>query len=288
MNSKKFTGIANGSARTDSIALGQVQDGTYGNLGASSGTDTYTAAPSPVITAYTASQRFTLEIGVDNTGAATLNISTVGAEALEKYDGAGALTALEAGDVQAGQKYDVVRNQANTKFVVLNPSITLDEDDMSSDSATHLATQQSIKAYADNIPMFKAYINSAQTIATATATKAQFDTESFDTNSWYDNATNYRYTPLKAGKYLVIARLRYNNNTVSEKILYIYKNGSSTALDRKYNATSATITNQVTSLIDMNGSTDYLEIFTEQNTGGNADTFTTTANTEFSAIYIGV
>ena len=101
-NSKKITGLAVGSERTDSISLGQVQDGTYGNLGASSGTDTYTATPSPVLTAYTANQRFTVEIGVDNTGAATLDINAVGAEALEKYDGAGALTALEAGDFASG------------------------------------------------------------------------------------------------------------------------------------------------------------------------------------------
>ena len=121
MNSKKFTGLTDGSARTDSIALGQVQDNTYGNLGTSSGTDTYTAAPSPAITAYVASQRFTLQIGTTNTGAATLNINGVSAGALEKYDGAGALTALVAGDLIGGQKYDIVRDQANTKFIVLNP-----------------------------------------------------------------------------------------------------------------------------------------------------------------------
>ena len=120
-NSKKITGLADGTARTDSITLGQVQDGTYGNLGASSGTDTYRASPSPAITVYTANQRFTVEIGVDNPAASTLNISAVGAEALEKYDGEGATVALEAGDLQAGQKYDVVRDQANTKFIVLNP-----------------------------------------------------------------------------------------------------------------------------------------------------------------------
>lgn len=121
MNSKKFTGLGNGSARTDSIALGQVQDNTYGNLGASSGTDDYTATPSPVLTAYVASQRYTIEIGNNNTGATTLDINAVNQEALEKYDGAGATTALEVNDLEAGQKYDIIRDQANTKFIVLNP-----------------------------------------------------------------------------------------------------------------------------------------------------------------------
>ena len=141
MASHKFTGLSVGTARTDSISLGQVQDNTYGNLGVSSGTDTYTASPSPSITAYTASQRFTLEIGADNTTASTLNISAVGAQALEKYDGAGSLTALVAGDLQAGQKYDIVRNEANTKFVVLNPSAAVASATESVAGIAEIATQ---------------------------------------------------------------------------------------------------------------------------------------------------
>jgi hypothetical protein len=164
----------------------------------------------------------------------------------------------------------------------------LDEDDMASNSATRGATQQSIKAYADNIPMFRAYMGSAQTIANVTTTKLQFNTESFDTNSWYDNSTNYRYTPLKAGKYLVTARLRYNNNNVSNRDIFIYKNGSGVAQQRIYNPSGEIITNEITTIADMNGSTDYLEAFSQQSTGGNADTFTGVSVTEFSAIYIGV
>jgi len=165
----------------------------------------------------------------------------------------------------------------------------LDENDLSSNSANKLASQQSIKAYADNIPMFKAHLNSAQTIATSTLTKLQFDTESFDTNSWYDSSTNYRYTPLKAGKYLVIGRLRYNNNNTGERSLHIYKNGAVDSLIAIYCSASGEIPIvEITSLVDMNGSTDYLELFTNQTTGGNADTTTGAVNNEFSAIYIGI
>ncbi|MFZ9354420.1 MAG: hypothetical protein ACO25L_06375, partial [Candidatus Nanopelagicales bacterium] len=43
MANYKFTGLGNGSARNDSIALGQVQDGTYTYLGTTSGSaDAYT------------------------------------------------------------------------------------------------------------------------------------------------------------------------------------------------------------------------------------------------------
>ena len=121
-NTKKITGLGNGSVRTDSIALGQVQDGTYTTLGTAGGAaDVYTATPSPSITAYATGSRFIIKIQADNTGASTLDISAVGVKAIEKYDGAGALTALEAGDLQQDQYYDILYD--GTKFVVSNPQL---------------------------------------------------------------------------------------------------------------------------------------------------------------------
>jgi hypothetical protein len=119
-NSKKITGIANGSARTDSIALGQVQDNSFGTLGTLGGSaDTYTATPSPAITSYATGSEFNLKVNVDNTGASTLNISAVSAKNIKKYDGAGSKIDLEAGDLQQDQYYKVIYD--GTQFVVLNP-----------------------------------------------------------------------------------------------------------------------------------------------------------------------
>lgn len=120
MNSKKFTGLTTGSARTDSISLGQVQDGTYTTLGTAGGSaDTYTASPSPAITAYATGSRYIIKIQADNTGASTLNVSTVGAKNIKKYDGAGAKVDVEAGDLQQDQYYDLFYD--GTDFVVFNP-----------------------------------------------------------------------------------------------------------------------------------------------------------------------
>ena len=121
-NSKKITGLANGSARTDSIALGQVQDNSYGTLGTLGGSaDTYTASPSPAITAYATGMEFNLKVNADNTGASTLNISAVGAKNIKKYDGAGSKVDLEAGDLQQDQYYKVIYD--GTDFILLNPEI---------------------------------------------------------------------------------------------------------------------------------------------------------------------
>jgi hypothetical protein len=56
-----------------------------------------------------------------------------------------------------------------------------------------------------NTPAFHVFLNGNQTISNSTLTKINFNTELFDTNSAYDNSTNYRFTVPSgyAGKYLI-------------------------------------------------------------------------------------
>jgi len=122
-NSKKITTLANGSARTDSIALGQVQDNSFGTLGTLGGSaDTYTATPLPAITAYATGSEFNLKVNVDNTGASTLNVSAVAAKNIKKYDGAGSKIDLEAGDLQQDQYYKVIYDGADFVLIGKNPA----------------------------------------------------------------------------------------------------------------------------------------------------------------------
>jgi hypothetical protein len=124
-NSKKITGLANGSARTDSITLGQVQDGTYKTLGTLGGSaDTYTASPSPAITTYTTGSEFNLKVNADNTGASTLNVSAIDPKDIKKYDGAGAKVAIGAGDLQQDQYYKVIYDGVDFILIGKNPATT--------------------------------------------------------------------------------------------------------------------------------------------------------------------
>lgn len=70
--------------------------------GDASGTDTYTLtlAYSPI--AYAEYQRFTFKASNNNTGAATLNVNSLGAKNIKKDDGTGVLVDLEADDIKAG------------------------------------------------------------------------------------------------------------------------------------------------------------------------------------------
>ncbi len=70
-------------------------------------------------------------------------------------------------------------------------------------------------------------VTSNQAITTDTWTKIQLNAETFDVNSEFDIATNYRFTAKEAGYYLVNAALRYTNVAADLPFhIAIYKEGS--------------------------------------------------------------
>ena len=109
-------------------------------------------------------------------------------------------------------------------------------------------------------PAFSAYRSGNQTPSSNTWTKVQFQAEEFDTNSNYDNATNYRFTPTVAGYYQVNAILDLGGSGVSFTLSAFYKNGSQFK-NIGYISNSAEIIHTGSSLIYMNGTTDYLEVY---------------------------
>ena len=118
-----------------------------------------------------------------------------------------------------------------------------------------------------NTPAFHATASGSQVIATGTATKLEYGSEVFDTNSNYDTS-NYRFLPTTAGKYYFKAVARTADATdFSQLWMEIHKNGSVVSRTivphDDYSAVSATL------IIAMNGSSDYLEAFFRHNKGSN-------------------
>jgi len=117
-----------------------------------------------------------------------------------------------------------------------------------------------------NYPAFEAHLSASQSVSDAVTTKVQFDAEDLDTDNCYDNSTNYRFTPTVAGKYFVFARvmaLNTSNTNLASAINFIYKNGASISREQiDFTANyikNASINNSL--IVDMNGSSDYLEVF---------------------------
>ena len=123
---------------------------------------------------------------------------------------------------------------------------------------------------AGNGPTFSAYQGSSQTLSSATFTKITLDTEEWDTNN---NFASSRFTPTVAGYYQVNAAI--SNNTGTQTVAYIYKNGGQ--YKQGINTTSFSAT--ASALVYLNGSTDYVEFFgyfassTTTNTGVNTTYF---------------
>jgi len=100
----------------------------------------------------------------------------------------------------------------------------------SGDTTNVIGTLNKDGVAVENTPAFEAYLGSDQTLSDATETKLQINTESFDTNSAYDNSTNYRFTVPsgEGGKYHVYATARADADSQKFNSMYIAvkKNGS--------------------------------------------------------------
>ena len=108
-----------------------------------------------------------------------------------------------------------------------------------------------------NMPAFSAFQSSAQSI-TGSYTKVQCQTEEFDTANCYDNTTNFRFTPNVAGYYQVSGC--WTAGSVASNLgIAIYKNGSDFKRGVNEQANAAVV--NVSALIYLNGSTDYVELY---------------------------
>jgi hypothetical protein len=120
-------------------------------------------------------------------------------------------------------------------------------------------TGATITVAATAAPAFSAYRNASQSVSSSTNTKVAIDTEEFDTNSNFDSVTNYRFTPTVAGYYQINAGITFASAVTYAQIM-IYKNGSN--YKNTYSQLSAgNYTQNVSSIVYCNGSTDYIEIY---------------------------
>lgn len=119
MGGFKHTGCADGSAVGDSATVKQVQNSFGQQLTSVSGTNTIVGTATPAPAAYAAGQRFSFVSAGANTGAATLNVSSLGAKSVTMRG----TTALAAGDIVSGAL--VIVEYDGTQFQIINPATLL-------------------------------------------------------------------------------------------------------------------------------------------------------------------
>ena len=112
-----------------------------------------------------------------------------------------------------------------------------------------------------NMPAFSAYQNNpSQSISATTYTKVTLSTEEFDTANCF--ASN-RFTPNVAGYYQINGQVTLVSGTTANRTtVFIYKNGVAykVGVAVPFNG-SNNIANSVSSLVYLNGTTDYVELY---------------------------
>jgi hypothetical protein len=110
------------------------------------------------------------------------------------------------------------------------------------------------------VPAFRARASGDQSITSTTVTTVNLPTVDYDTNSWFDNTTNYRYTPQIPGYYFFRGLVWCDGTNMTTQAVYVSKNGDRYSGCIYRLSTSSPMGIEVSTTAYMNGSTDYVEL----------------------------
>ena len=115
MGSQKISSLADGTAHTDGVNAGQIQDGGLIFQASDTGSaNTYAIALTPAVTAYVAGQVFHFKAANASSGASTLNVNALGAKNIKKKNDQD----IAAGDIEQNAIVSVIYD--GTSFQMLS------------------------------------------------------------------------------------------------------------------------------------------------------------------------
>ena len=203
---------------------------------------------------------YTLDHAVNNANDIALFINFVRQEPTAGYAASGTTLTLTSATASSDDMYCVYLGQALQTVNPANASVGTSQ--LINGAVT------SAKLGVKNTPAFRAYTDTIQTTSNNTVTKAALNLETYDTDSCYDTS-NYRFTPNVAGKYYFnwVAQDNYTSSAATDTSIFIRKNGSDIA-DFGNNTTGSKYGSLIVSTtVEMNGSSDYVEFFLYYNGG---------------------
>jgi hypothetical protein len=131
--------------------------------------------------------------------------------------------------------------------------------------------------------------SAAQTIANASTTTLNFNTETFDVDGYHDNVTNNNRLTIPSGKsgyFLIFAKLNMTANATGGFQGVLRKNGSQVTTWGTKNNTGINGEPAI-SIIVSGVPTDFFDLAVYQDSSGNLDTIAGTTATTFGITYLG-
>ena len=223
--------------------------------------------------------------------AAELNIMdgvTATTAELNKLDGV-------VGDVVGTTDSQTLSSKTLTSPVIntsMSGTAFLDEDSMTSNSATKVASQQSIKAYVDTavstrMVSGKAKLSSDSTLANNSEAKIQLNTESWDVGGIFNTSTD-RFEPSVNGYYIVTGGIGFANlGATCQYQIQIRVNGNNAARRADYLNSTASGDDpviNVSSILYLTTS-NYVELYGYQNSGSSV-TISSTEDRTYLSIHL--
>lgn len=130
-------------------------------------------------------------------------------------------------------------------------------------------TMASGKVLAPTGPAFRAYMSSNALFTSTTTTKVTLDTEVFDTANCFASSS---FTPNVAGYYLINGKIRVTGTGCTASVS-IYKNGAQNITGTYISPTGSVVFSVVSTVVYLNGSTDYIELYGYGDTTSGNPTF---------------
>lgn len=184
--------------------------------------------------------------------------SHLGVNVLSNYFGGTLPTGAEAVFWGIAENSNSLGNYSSQKLHNFTSSSKVVVNDYAVTAVSNL-TNQTILPF--NVPLLSVFLNSNQSVTTATPTKVSFDTTTFDTASGWVGA-NYRFQPAITGYYQIDTKIYFGNSALTFAYVSLHKNGSEyQRLNSWRGSVSDPIILNGACLVFLNGSTDYIEVW---------------------------